>query len=239
MEGPLADRMAATLRTGVRFHDGSVMTPNDVGRSILDTRDNPKSQFREYAADVSGYKAIDAETITVSFKAPNPLFPIYLSHILVMPEALMPGRIGRDAFVCHPIGTGPYRFVSWLEEDHLVIEAWSGFGRSTCLPPCAPRGTFPRARRGLPHFFRARCSTPRSSTPPISRASGAAGGPISASFRACGRCIWRSMSGGRRHRWPRHPRADRARLGARFRDSSPPGSPSRACARDIRLCWRE
>lgn len=70
-----------TLRTGVRFHDGSVMTPNDVGRSILDTRDNPKSQFREYAADVSGYKAIDAETITVSFKAPNPLFPIYLSQI--------------------------------------------------------------------------------------------------------------------------------------------------------------
>ena len=115
-----------TLRTGVRFHDGSAMTPDDVGRSILDTRDNPKSQFREYAADVSGYKVIDAQTITVSFKAPNPLFPIYLSQIPVMPEALI-AKIGRDAFVRHPIGTGPYRFVSWLAEDHLVIEAWSGF----------------------------------------------------------------------------------------------------------------
>jgi peptide/nickel transport system substrate-binding protein len=102
-----------TLRAGVRFQDGSPMTPDDVGRSILDAKDNPKSQYREYASGVSGYKVVDDHTIRVTFTA-------------VMPEALI-AKEGRAAFARHPIGTGPYRFVSWLAQDHLVLEAWSGF----------------------------------------------------------------------------------------------------------------
>jgi peptide/nickel transport system substrate-binding protein len=115
-----------TLRAGVHFQDGSAMTPNDVGRSILDAKDNPKSQYREYASGVSGYKVIDGHTISVTFAAPDPLFPTHLSQIPVMPEALI-AKEGRAAFARHPIGTGPYRFVSWLAQDHLVLEAWSGF----------------------------------------------------------------------------------------------------------------
>jgi len=115
-----------TLRKGVRFHDGSEMTADDVGRSIMDTKENPKSQFREYASAVSGYKVVDPTTLTVSFSTPNPLFPIYLSQVPVMPEALI-AKQGRTAFAQHPIGTGPYKFVSWLAQDHLVLEAWDGF----------------------------------------------------------------------------------------------------------------
>ncbi|MGH7050734.1 MAG: ABC transporter substrate-binding protein [Acetobacteraceae bacterium] len=115
-----------TLRQGVHFQDGSLMTAEDVGTSIMDTRNNPKSQYREYAADVTGFKVVNDHTIDVSFARPNPVFPIYLSQIPVMPEALI-GREGRAAFANHPIGTGPYRYVSWLADDHLLLETWSGF----------------------------------------------------------------------------------------------------------------
>ena len=43
-----------------------------------------------------------------------------------MPEALI-AKEGREAFANHPIGTGPYKFVGWLADDHLDLVAWDGF----------------------------------------------------------------------------------------------------------------
>ncbi|MGH7057394.1 MAG: ABC transporter substrate-binding protein, partial [Acetobacteraceae bacterium] len=119
-----------TLRSGVRFQDGSAMTADDVGRSILDTKNNPKSQFREFVSDVSGYKVVNGHTIDVTFSTPDPLFPTHLSQIPVMPEALI-AKEGRAAFERHPVGTGPYRFVSWLPQNHLVLETWKSFWGKT------------------------------------------------------------------------------------------------------------
>ena len=67
-----------TLRQGVKFQDGTPMTAEDVGESILDTGRNPKSQFRELANDVSGYKVVAPDTIDVTFNTPDPLFPVHL-----------------------------------------------------------------------------------------------------------------------------------------------------------------
>lgn len=115
-----------TLREGVKFQDGSAMTADDVGESILDTGKNPKSQMRDFASAVSGYKVVDGHTLDVSFSRPDPIFPLHMSMIPVMPEALIK-KEGRSAFDQHPIGTGPYKLVSWLPDDHMNVEAWEGF----------------------------------------------------------------------------------------------------------------
>ena len=115
-----------TIRSGVKFQDGSPMTADDVGMSIMDAHDNPKSQAKHYVNNVSGYKVIDPTTIEVSFSAPDPIFPLHLASIPVMPEKLIK-KEGREAFEKHPIGTGPYAFESWLTEDHLDLKAWKGF----------------------------------------------------------------------------------------------------------------
>jgi peptide/nickel transport system substrate-binding protein len=67
-----------TLREGVKFQDGTPMTLDDVGESILDTGQNPKSQFREDANDVTGYKVVTQDTIDVNFSRPGPQFPLHL-----------------------------------------------------------------------------------------------------------------------------------------------------------------
>ena len=115
-----------TLRSGVTFQNGMPMTAADVGRSIMDAASNPKSQMREFVNDVTGYKVVNATTLDVAFSRPDPLFAIHLSSIPVMPEALIE-KEGRAAFAAHPIGTGAYRFVSWLAEDHLDLRAWKGY----------------------------------------------------------------------------------------------------------------
>jgi len=115
-----------TLRAGVKFQNGTPMTADDVGQSILDAANNPKSQMREFVNDVTGYKVVNPTTLDVAFSRPDPLFPTHLSNIPVMPEALIK-KEGRAAFAAHPIGTGPYRFESWLAEDHLEMRAWKGY----------------------------------------------------------------------------------------------------------------
>jgi peptide/nickel transport system substrate-binding protein len=120
------DTWRITLRKNVKFQDGTAMTPEDVGESILDTANNPKSQLREFANAVSGYKVVDDHTLDVKFKQPDPIFPRHMANIPVMPEREIK-KEGRAAFEQHPIGTGPYKFVSWLAQDHLIAEAWKGF----------------------------------------------------------------------------------------------------------------
>jgi peptide/nickel transport system substrate-binding protein len=115
-----------SLRPGVRFQNGTPMTAEDVGQSIMDAANNPKSQMREFVNDVTGYKVVNPTTLDVTFNRPDPLFPVHLSAIPVMPEALIKQE-GRAAFAAHPIGTGAYRFVSWLAEDHLDLRAWKGY----------------------------------------------------------------------------------------------------------------
>lgn len=115
-----------TLRSDVKFQDGTAMTADDVGKSIMDAKENPKSQIKQFVSGVSGYKVVDPQTIDVTFASPDPIFPQHLSSVPVMPEALI-AKQGREDFLKHPVGTGPYQFESWLTEDHLDVKAWDGF----------------------------------------------------------------------------------------------------------------
>jgi peptide/nickel transport system substrate-binding protein len=64
-----------TLRNDVKFQDGSKMTADDVGKSIMDAKQNPKSQVKNFVVNVTGYKVVNPTTIDVSFSAPDPIFP--------------------------------------------------------------------------------------------------------------------------------------------------------------------
>lgn len=119
-----------TLREGVKFQNGQPMTAEDVGKSIVDAAQNPKSQMRAYVGSVKDFKVTGPHTIEVMFSKPDPFFPTHLANVPVMPESYIK-KVGRQAFAQHPIGTGPYKFVSWLTDDHLVLETWDGYWGKT------------------------------------------------------------------------------------------------------------
>ncbi len=120
------DTWRLTVRSEVTFHDGTIMTADDVGSSIIDAATNPKSQSHYYVPHVTGYKVVDDHTVDVAFGEPDPLFPLHVANIPVMPMKLIK-RAGREAFGTHPVGTGPYKFAGWLADDHLDLDAWDGF----------------------------------------------------------------------------------------------------------------
>ena len=114
------------LREGVKFHDGSELTADDVVftyQSILDPAvatglddelfERPK---------LTSVAAVDRSTVRFTLAAVDPDFVGKLD-IGIVPAAALRGKdLNKAAFNTHPVGTGAYRFVE-LRADRMVMEA--------------------------------------------------------------------------------------------------------------------
>ena len=79
--GPLTWRFK--LRQGVKFHDGSPLTADDVVYSVQRGQ-MPTSQINNYAAGVGTAKKIDESTIEFTLAAVNPIFLEHLDTLWIM-----------------------------------------------------------------------------------------------------------------------------------------------------------
>ncbi|MGH9825553.1 MAG: ABC transporter substrate-binding protein, partial [Blastocatellia bacterium] len=113
------------LRNGVKFHNGAALTSADVKytfESIL----SPvlKSPIRGALDKIASIETPDS--LTVVFKAREPFYT-FLGNLPAV--GIIPRDAGAD-IINHPIGSGPYRFVSYSEEDGVKLssneEYWGG-----------------------------------------------------------------------------------------------------------------
>ncbi len=71
------------LRPGVKFHDGTPFTADDVVFSLQRMRD-PVSPYRVYASAVGMPKAVDPLTLVFVLDKPNPIFAEHLVSLRIM-----------------------------------------------------------------------------------------------------------------------------------------------------------
>lgn len=125
------------LREGVKFHDGTDFTADDVIYSIkrADGYTGGNSSFRTYTKGKE-IKKIDDHTIHIITKAPYPLMPNDMTTLMIMSsEAKGTGKadtnFGIDAKDFNSglaaVGTGPYKFVEWKKGQHIVLEKYDGY----------------------------------------------------------------------------------------------------------------
>jgi peptide/nickel transport system substrate-binding protein len=111
------------LRQGVKFHDGSTLTANDVKytyESVLDPTFN--SPARSFYLSVDKVAATDNNTVTFTLKEP---FAPFLSY---MDLAIVPQASGsKPDFGTKPIGTGPFKVDTWNTGDSIDLSAFDGF----------------------------------------------------------------------------------------------------------------
>lgn len=91
------------LRTGVKFHDGSPFTADDVVYSMnRHLGKDSKSKAKVLVADVTEWKKVDSHTVKAIMSAPNAELPIILGtfHFKIV-------KNGQTDFQ-NPTGTGPY-----------------------------------------------------------------------------------------------------------------------------------
>ena len=129
-----------TIRTGVLFHDGHEMDAEDVAFSMSEERLWAKKPLaprgKRYARGIVRVEAIDDTTIEVETATPDPSFPNRLVTPLgfVLPKHYY-DEVGTDVFGQTPIGTGPYKLVSFDPSDKLVAVAFDDYWNGT--PPAS------------------------------------------------------------------------------------------------------
>ena len=107
------------LRTDVHFHNGKPLTATDVKYTLDSMRNGTVITAKAGAlARIDHVDAPDAATVVIHLKQPDAALLWNLSDGAV---GIVPAGSGRD-FAFNPIGSGPFRFVSQLQDDEVIIE---------------------------------------------------------------------------------------------------------------------
>jgi peptide/nickel transport system substrate-binding protein len=113
------------LRQGVKYHNGDPFTSADAKFSLERTYDpNAKTMVATVFTTIDRIEAQDPTTLVIHTKKPDPLLPARLAFYggQIVPKKYVES-VGNDAFNAKPVGTGPVRFVSWVKDDRLTLEA--------------------------------------------------------------------------------------------------------------------
>lgn len=146
-----ADQRSITfyLHEGITFHDGQELTAFDVAYTYETILDPEYTGVRygnfkvlvgaeEYkagiATEVAGIDVIDKYTI--KFTTLEPYAPLLASFTYgILPSHLLQdipvGELEKAAFNLNPIGSGPFRFVEFLTDQHVILEANSEYFAGT------------------------------------------------------------------------------------------------------------
>lgn len=119
-----------TIRKGVKFHDGSDLTIEDVKYS-LDRAIN--SSYVSYIVSFIDNVEITGEN-TIVIHCKMPYAPI-LNNLSMPFSAIVPKNYieekGEEYFQLHPIGSGPYKLVEWNPGESITLEAFDEYFNGT------------------------------------------------------------------------------------------------------------
>ena len=110
------------LRKGVRFHDGTEFTAQDVAFSIdrVGTITNSPAPFSPYTRPIRQVLIVDPHTIRFVTASAYPLVPNDLSTIYIVSKKAASGASTEDFDAGRAmIGTGPFKFVRFVRGDRV------------------------------------------------------------------------------------------------------------------------
>ena len=119
------------LRTGVKFQDGTPFNAAAV-KAQFDRLLGPEAPLdsRNFTPYVSSVVAVNSSTVVFHTLFPDPELPLQLAGsggLIESPTSV--AKYGVKNYGTHPVGPGPFEFVSWTPGQQVVLKAFNGYWR--------------------------------------------------------------------------------------------------------------
>jgi len=121
---PDARTLVFKLRRGVKFHDGTDFNAEAAKFNFERMKNEPKSVRKGEVANIDTVEVVDSHTIKVNLKKPDAALLATLTDragMMISPKVVQErgAELGRNA---KGAGTGPFEFVEWVKDSHLIIK---------------------------------------------------------------------------------------------------------------------
>ncbi|WP_313137576.1 ABC transporter substrate-binding protein [Paracoccus jeotgali] len=132
------------IRSGVKFHDGTEMTAEDV-KFTLDRvvqeggmGDGQTSPRQGLMGPVDKVDVVDGNTVRITLTEPWPILPAMLPNQQIVSKAFVE-KVGTEGMATQVNGTGPFKLAEWRKGDAIIMERFDDYyGGSPEIPPVGP-----------------------------------------------------------------------------------------------------
>jgi len=122
---PDGKRYTFKLRQNIRFHDGHLLTAEDVIYTFAMVQDPKTNTVRRSGYMINGVpiEFIQVDDFTIQAILPEPFAPFLSSMGMgILPQHLLHDQdINTSPFNRNPIGTGPFKFVEWRSSQYVKL----------------------------------------------------------------------------------------------------------------------
>jgi peptide/nickel transport system permease protein/peptide/nickel transport system substrate-binding protein len=121
--------LVLTLNQGVRFHDGTSCDAAAVKANLERGMHDQRSSVKPDLGSIDTVEATGADRVTLHLRQPDTSLPLSLSDragMMVSPAALAAAGANSDRA---PVGTGPWKFVRWDNNNQVIVERNSDYWR--------------------------------------------------------------------------------------------------------------
>src|SRR5437667_3428936 len=133
---PDARTLIFKLRRGVKFHDGTDFNAEAARFNFNRMKTEPKSVRKGEVANIESVDVVDPHTIRINLKKPDAALLATLTDragMMISPKVVQDrgAELQRNA---KGAGTGPFEFVEWVKDAHLLIKRNESYWNKQGVP---------------------------------------------------------------------------------------------------------
>ncbi len=122
-----------TIRDGMKWHDGQPVTVDDVIFSFTAPQGDKAPMYKPFVANIANVEKTGDRTVRFTLKQPSAAFLVAtLAKINIIPKHIWESKLqalegkaenAESLQEDMPIGSGPFKFVRWLKNEEVVLQA--------------------------------------------------------------------------------------------------------------------